>query len=156
LAHAGRRVAVLKHARHGFDMDRPGKDSHRARDAGAAQVLIASRDRWVLMTETPGGAAEPGFLDLLTRFDPREIDLILAEGFASEPYPKIEVYRPSHGQPPKCWPGDRDVCAIASDALVAVAEPVVRLDLNRPDLVTEYLLAASPIAFRPAAARHAD
>lgn len=156
LANVGRRVAVLKHARHGFDIDRPGKDSYRAREAGAAQVLVASRNRWALLTETPSDASEPDFLDLLSRFNPLEIDLVLAEGFASEPYPKIEVYRPSHGQPPKCWPRDPDVCAVACDELVAVSVPVIHLDLNRPDLVAHYLLTASPVAFRPPAAIHAD
>lgn len=140
LVSAGRRVAVLKHARHGFDLDRPGKDSHRIREAGAAQVLVASADRWVLMTETPSGGPEPAFRSLLEQFNPREIDLVLAEGFAREPYPKIEVYRPLHGKPPKCWPSDPWVVALATDALVAVAPPVVRLDLNRPDLVAEFLL----------------
>ena len=156
LSRAGRRVAVLKHAHHGFDMDRPGKDSYRMREAGAAQVLVASRDRWVLQTETPSGGAEPRFLDLLRRFNPQEIDLILAEGFSSESYPKIEVYRPSLGEPPKCWPHDPAVCAVATDVLLAVAEPVVRLDLNRPDLVADYLLGVSPVAHHPAVAIHAD
>jgi molybdopterin-guanine dinucleotide biosynthesis protein B len=156
LSRRGLRVAVLKHARHGFDMDRPGKDSYRAREAGAAQVLIASRERWVLMGEAQPGLVEPPFAELLDRFDPREIDLVLAEGFAGEPYRKIEVYRPSLGEPPKCWPHDPHVCAVATDALVPVAAPVVRLDLNRPGLVADYLLTHVPLARRAAEAIHAD
>ena len=156
LTQAGLRVAVLKHARHGFDMDHPGKDSFRAREAGARQVLVASRDRWVLMGETLPRAEEPAFHELLGRFDSREIDLVLAEGFASESYPKIEVYRPSHGKPPKCWPEDPDVCAVATDELLAVGAPVVRLDLHRLDLVAEYVLTASPVAHRPLEVSHAD
>ncbi len=156
LTQAGLRVAVMKHARHGFDMDRPGKDSFRAREAGATQVLVASRDRWVLMGETLPRVEEPAFHELLEHFDDREIDIVLAEGFASESYPKIEVYRPTHGNPPKCWPEDLDVCAVATDGLLAVPPPVVRLDLNRPDLVAEYILTAAPVARRPLEVRRAD
>jgi molybdopterin-guanine dinucleotide biosynthesis protein B len=156
LTRAGLRVAVMKHARHGFDLDRPGKDSFRAREAGAAQVLVASRDRWVLMGETLPRMEEPAFQELLGRFDGREIDLVLAEGFAGEAYPKIEIYRPTHGKPPKCWPEDPDICAVATDGLLAVAAPVVRLDLNRPDLVAEFVLTASPVARQQLEASHAD
>lgn len=156
LTHAGLRVAVMKHARHGFDMDHPGKDSFRVREAGAAQVLVASRERWVLLGETRPRVEEPAFHALLGHFDGREIDLVLAEGFAGESYPKIEVYRPSHGKPPKCWPGDSDICAVATDELLAVPAPVVRLDLNRPDLVAEYILSASPVARQPLEATLAD
>ena len=53
----GLRVAAIKHAHHGFDMDRPGKDSYRYRQAGAGQVLIATEQRWALLTETPRRAA---------------------------------------------------------------------------------------------------
>lgn len=156
LARAGLRVAVLKHAHHGFDIDRPGKDSYRAREAGAAQVLVASRDRWVLMGEHPRGLTEPPFGELLGRFDPAAIDLVLAEGFSGEAYPKIEVYRPSLGELPKCWPHDIDVCAVATDELVAVAAPVIRLDLNRPELIADYLVRLSPIARPSADVLHAD
>lgn len=138
---AGLRVGVLKHARHGFDMDRPGKDSYRVREAGAAQVLVASRERWVLLSELDPGQAEPPFRELLDRFDPGLVDVVLAEGFAGESYPKIEVYRPSHGAPPKCWPRDPMIIAVATDAPLEVAAPVRRLDLNAPEIVAEFLLA---------------
>jgi molybdopterin-guanine dinucleotide biosynthesis protein B len=155
LSSAGLRVAVMKHAHKGFDIDRPGKDSFRAREAGAAQVLLASSERWVLMGNTAGEPAEPPFLELLARFDPRQIDLILAEGFASETFPKIEVHRPSNGQPPKCWPGDPDVIAVASDAALAVSPPTRWLDLNRADVVANFILARLP-ELRPAESFHAD
>jgi molybdopterin-guanine dinucleotide biosynthesis protein B len=156
LGRAGLKVAVLKHAHHGFDIDRPGKDSYRAREAGAAQVLIASRERWVLMGEATRDLDEPPFRELLGRFDPAAIDLVLAEGFSTESYPKIEVYRPALGGAPKCWPHDTDICAVATDALVTIAAPVIPLDLNRPDLIAEYLLRASPVARHPAEVSHAD
>ena len=150
LSERGLRAGVIKHARHGFDMDRPGKDSYRIRSAGAAQVLVASRDRWVLMTETPALSGDPDLRDLLRQFDPGALDLILVEGFAGERYPKIEVHRPSQGEPPRCWPGDPDVIAVASDAPLAVVPPVTLLDLNDPAAVAGFvfdrLLPARPAA----------
>ncbi len=141
LSRAGLQTAVLKHAHHGFDMDRPGKDSYRVREAGAAQVLVASRERWVLMGEETPERTEPPFRELLAKFDPASVDLVLVEGFAREDYPKIEVYRPSTGQPPKSWPSDPAIIAVASDEPLSVTAPVVRLDLNRPEDVAAFLLA---------------
>ena len=135
----GLRVAVLKHAHCGFDMDRPGKDSFRVREAGASEVLIASRSRWAHLGELEEELDEPPFRELLGRFDPARVDLVLAEGFARESYPKVEVYRPALGEPPRCWPGDPGVIAVATDAPLAVARPVRRLELNRP-LETSALL----------------
>jgi len=152
LADCGLRVGVIKHARHGFDLDRPGKDSYRMRSAGAAQVLVASRNRWALLAETPDHGGEPAFHDLLRQFDPRAVDVILAEGFAREHYPKIEVHRPSQGEPPKCWPDDPDVIAVASDEGLAVVRPVQLLDLNQPSAVAQFVLERLPrLPGRPAA-----
>lgn len=137
----GLRVAVLKHAHGGFEMDRPGKDSYRVREAGASEVLIASRSRWAHLGELEGDLDEPPFRELVGRFDPGRVDLVLAEGFARESYPKIEVYRPALGEPPRCWPDDPMVIAVATDAPLAVARPVRRLDLNAPLEVTAFLLA---------------
>jgi molybdopterin-guanine dinucleotide biosynthesis protein B len=88
LAQRGLSVSALKHAHHGFDIDRPGKDSFRFRAAGAAQVMIAAPDRWALMTELRGRQAP---LDqLLAELAP--CDLVLVEGFRSErSIPRIEV-----------------------------------------------------------------
>ena len=136
----GLRVAVLKHAHCGFDMDRPGKDSYRVREAGASEVLIASRSRWAHLGELEGDLDEPPFRELLDRFDPERVDVVLVEGFARECYPKIEVYRPGLGEPPRCWPEDPSVIAVATDAPLAVARPVGRLDLNAPLAVAAFLL----------------
>lgn len=155
LSRAGLSVGVMKHAHHGFDMDRPGKDSYRARAAGAAQVLVASRERWALMGEVAEPADEPDFLAMLGKFDPEQVDVILAEGFSREAYPKIEVYRPEHGQPPRCWPRDPNVFAVASSAPLETVAPVTWLDLNRPDLVTEFLLARLP-ELQPIESAHVD
>jgi molybdopterin-guanine dinucleotide biosynthesis protein B len=152
LQQRGLRVAVLKHAHHGFDIDRPGKDSYRVREAGAIQVLVASRDRWVLMAEEPGGGlAEPPFAELVGRFDRREVDLVLAEGFSTEAYPKIEVYRSARGEPPKCWPNDPHLVALATDSPIPGATPVPLLDLNDPAAVAEFVLCRLAHGGTPAA-----
>ena len=139
LADTGLRVGVLKHARHGFDMDRPGKDSYRVREAGAAQVLVASRERWVLLGEQPDLLEEPSLEAMLRRFDAAALDLVLVEGFSHEHYSKIEVYRTAHGKPPRCWPHDSDLIAIATDTPMD-GGAVPRLDVNAPLEVTQFVL----------------
>jgi molybdopterin-guanine dinucleotide biosynthesis protein MobB len=144
----GRRVGVLKHAQRDVDVDRPGKDSYRARAAGASEVLIASHRRWALMAEEPAPAGEPRLIPTLARFTPGQVDLVLVEGFAHEPYPKIEVYRPSWGRPPKCLPGDPNIVAVASDGPLPGTFTVPQLDLNDPGAIAEFvvqLLACSSL-----------
>ncbi|HUL65941.1 MAG TPA: molybdopterin-guanine dinucleotide biosynthesis protein B [Burkholderiaceae bacterium] len=119
----GLRVAAIKHAHHGFDMDRPGKDSYRYRQAGAQQVLIATAERWALLTETPRPAA---LADLVAHLAP--CDLVIVEGFRSEgAFPRIEVRRRSNTEPP-LFPHDPNVIAVATDHPVETSLPV--LDLN--------------------------
>jgi molybdopterin-guanine dinucleotide biosynthesis protein B len=154
LADCGYRVGIMKHARHGFDLDQPGKDSYRMRLAGAAQVLVASRSRWALMAETPDHTGEPAFHDLLRQFDPSAVDVVLVEGFARERYRKIEVHRPSQGEPPKCWPDDPDVIAVASDQVLAVMHPVQLLDLNQPQAIAHFVLERLTRSPEQSAAAH--
>jgi len=119
----GLSVSAIKHAHHGFDMDRPGKDSYRYREAGAGQVLIATAQRWALLTETPRPAT---FGDLLAQLAP--CDLVLVEGFRSEgAFPRVEVRRTTSKEPP-LWPADPHVLAIAADHAIETHLPV--LDLN--------------------------
>jgi molybdopterin-guanine dinucleotide biosynthesis protein B len=124
LAARGLSVAAVKHAHHGFDMDRPGKDSFRFRAAGAGQVLIAAAQRWALLTETPGAAA--GLETLLARLAP--CDLVLIEGFRGEgELPRIEVRR-SGSPDPALFANDPRVIAVACDGPVATRLPVIDLD----------------------------
>jgi molybdopterin-guanine dinucleotide biosynthesis protein B len=119
----GLRVAAIKHAHHGFDMDRPGKDSYRYREAGAQQVLIATAERWALLTETPRPAT---LVDLVAQLAP--CDLVIIEGFRSEgTFPRIEVRRRNNTEPP-LFPHDPNVIAVAADHAVETSLPV--LDLN--------------------------
>ena len=111
LVSRGITVSTLKHAHHAFDVDQPGKDSWRHRQAGAREVMISSQNRWALMHELRG-TPEPEFDELVRRMSP--VDLLLVEGFKRHPHAKIEVYRPSLGKPP-LHPEDPMVVAIASD-----------------------------------------
>jgi molybdopterin-guanine dinucleotide biosynthesis protein B len=112
LARRGVAVSTVKHAHHAFDVDTPGKDSYAHRQAGAAQVLVASAHRWALMTELRG-APEPPLRDLLRQLAP--VDLVLVEGFKRDRHPKLEVHRAANGKP---WlhPDDPAIVAIAADA----------------------------------------
>ena len=107
-------VSTVKHAHHSFDLDQPGKDSWRHRQAGAQEVMISSENRWALMHELRG-APEPAFEELVRRMSP--VDLLLVEGFKRHPHPKIEVYRRSLGKP-LLHPEDPSVVAIASDEML--------------------------------------
>ncbi len=129
----GLTVSTIKHTHHGFDMDRPGKDTYRHREAGAHEVLVASTARWALLHEVVG--EEPALPDLLAKLDP--VDIVLVEGFKAHPFPKLEVHRPSLGKPP-IWPEAPDVAAVASDEAVnAGVRPV--LPLNDPASVLAWM-----------------
>jgi molybdopterin-guanine dinucleotide biosynthesis protein B len=125
LVEDGLSVSTLKHAHHNFDVDQPGKDSWEHRQAGARQVLVASRIRWALMSELRD-APEPSLEELLTRLDP--VDLVLVEGYKRDTHPKLEVWRAANGKPP-IFPDDPTVIALATDAAPpGVALPVLDLD----------------------------
>ena len=134
----GLRVSVIKHAHHNFDIDRPGKDSYRHREAGASEVLLASGARWVLMNELRG-APEPALAEYLKKFSP--CDLILVEGFKQEAIPKIEVHRPANGKPP-LWPDNPHIVAVACDEPLAAPLPahLPQLDLNDADAIVRFIL----------------
>jgi molybdopterin-guanine dinucleotide biosynthesis protein B len=120
----GLAVSTVKHAHHAFDLDRPGKDSHSHRLAGATEVLVGSASRWALVHELRG-AAEPTLRDLLGKLAP--VDLVIVEGYKREPHPKLEIHRAAIRKP-LLQPGDPHIVAIASDEVVAAAVPVVSLD----------------------------
>ena len=120
----GLRVSVIKHAHHAFDVDVPGKDSWKHREAGASEVLVSSSQRWALMHELRG-AAEPRLPELLTKMS--RVDLVVVEGFKREPHRKIEVHRAANAKP-LLFPDDPDVVGIATDAVVETTLPAAHLD----------------------------
>ncbi|ENM3741939.1 bifunctional molybdopterin-guanine dinucleotide biosynthesis adaptor protein MobB/molybdopterin molybdotransferase MoeA [Vibrio cholerae] len=135
LTAAGLRIGLLKHAHHDFDVDKPGKDSYRLRKAGASQMLIASRNRHALMTETPDAEAE--FDYLLTRFDAEKLDMILVEGCKNIAFPKIELHRAEVGKP-WLYPHDENIIAIAADETVETDLP--QMHINDLDAIADFVL----------------
>lgn len=133
-------VSLIKHTHHGFDIDKPGKDSWRFREAGAQEVMLAGSQRWALMHELRG-AEQPPLASLLAHLAP--CDLVIVEGFKSAELPKIEVHRPSLGKPffHEEFPA---VVALASDAALDVALPV--LDLNDPEAIAAWILNYTGLA----------
>ncbi len=134
-------VSTIKHAHHAFDVDQPGKDSYRHRQAGANQVLLASANRWALMTELRD-TAEPSLNDLLEQIAP--VDLVLIEGYKRDRHPKIEAHRSETGRP-LIAPEDPSIQAIASNAdLQDVAQPV--FDLDDTVAIADFILQQTGLA----------
>ena len=120
----GLTVSLVKHAHHEFDLDQPGKDSFRHREAGCREVLVTSAARWALQHELRG-ATELKLEEALQRLAP--CDLALVEGFKAAPLPKLEVYRADIGKP-LLHPGDRHIVAVATNAQLTTSLPVLALD----------------------------
>jgi molybdopterin-guanine dinucleotide biosynthesis protein B len=134
----GLRVSTVKHAHHEFDMDVPGKDSHRHRMAGATEVLVSSAKRWAQIHELRG-ASEPTLQEMLARLTP--VDLVVVEGYKRHPHPKLEVYRAAVGKP-LLHPDDDWIVAVASDAAVPDARVPV-LDLADHEKIADVLMIES-------------
>jgi molybdopterin-guanine dinucleotide biosynthesis adapter protein len=120
----GLRVSVIKHAHHNFDVDMPGKDSWRHREAGASEVLVSSGRRWALMHELRG-LSEPRLPELLAKL--ARVDLVVVEGYKSEPHRKIEVVRAANAKP-LLFPDDDWIVGVATDQAVETRLPTAHLD----------------------------
>jgi len=134
----GLRVSVVKHAHHNFDIDHPGKDTYRHREAGAFEVVVASDRRLALMREFEQAAQLTVHHLIAELYD--GVDWVLVEGFKASNLLKMEVWRASCGQPAR-YPGDDFIVAIATDSPDQLPEPTLRpvLDLNDPDAVAQWL-----------------
>ena len=130
---------------HGFDMDKPGKDSFRMREAGCREVMLVSDRRWALMREYRSDE-EPSLDCLVARM--RGVDLILIEGFRASAVPKIEVYRPSLCKP-AVWPENNSVIAVATDEELDCPHPL--LDLNNAAQIAHFVKSHLGICERSAA-----
>lgn len=141
LTAAGLRIAVVKHTHHAIDLDQPGKDSYRMREAGAQQVILASHQRIISIREMGGKRQrEASLADAISGILPENVDLILVEGFKHEPYPKIELHRPSLGKP-LMFPNDGNVIALATDEPTLTAPATLpTLDLNQPEQIAAFIL----------------
>lgn len=147
------RIGLIKHSHHNFEIDKPGKDSHTLRQAGASPVLLVSSHRRAMITEFTT-VREPKLQDQLTLFNHSELDLILVEGFKAEAFPKIELHRPSLKHK-LIFPHDHNIIAIASDSTIAITPNNTdlsvtqisqltiphQLDLNNPNLIAQFILS---------------
>lgn len=132
----GLRPGLIKHTHHHMDVDTPGKDSYELRKAGAAQTLVASAQRWALMTETPG-QEELNLPYLVSQMDASKLDLVLVEGFKHEPAAKILLYRQGTSHQIEDLVIDEHVIAVASDARVDTHVP--QLDLNNVGQIADFI-----------------
>lgn len=130
----GLKVSSVKHAHHNTEIDHEGRDSHRHRVAGAGQVILASPNRWALMSELRG-APEPALDDLLKLFAP--CDLVLIEGYKSAAHPKVEAYRQVVGRS-LLAPANPTIRAIASDCAIETDLP--RFDLDDTAGIASFIL----------------
>ncbi|GKX45027.1 molybdopterin-guanine dinucleotide biosynthesis protein MobB [Pectobacterium carotovorum subsp. carotovorum] len=135
LTNNGIRVGLIKHTHHQMDIDTPGKDSYELRKAGAAQTIVASSQRWALMTETPD-QEEPNIYHLAGKMDASTLDLVLVEGFKHERIAKIALFRQSLGRALSDLI-DEYVIAIAADGEIDTMLPV--LDINQPEQVAIFI-----------------
>jgi molybdopterin-guanine dinucleotide biosynthesis protein B len=131
----GLRVSLIKHAHHAFDVDSPGKDSYRHREAGCGEVLVSSSRRWALMHELRG-APEPRLEELVEQLSP--CDLVLVEGFKREAVPKLEVYRAANVGEDLLFPHDPFIAAIATDAQVETTLAV--FGLNDIEAIADFVV----------------
>lgn len=130
----GLKASVVKHTHHDVDLDQPGKDSWRHRQAGAQEVLLSSGRRWALLHEVRADDDLPDLSQLLGRLAP--CDLVLVEGYKDEPIPKLEVHRAALG---KEWLYQRDshILAVASD--VEPPENFPRFDINNVEQLSIFI-----------------
>jgi len=139
LRHRGLRVSVVKHAHHSFDVDQPGKDSYRHREAGAFEVVVASNRRLVLQRQFEREADLSVHHLIAELYD--GVDWVLVEGFKESDVLKVEIWRASANRPAR-YPDDDFVVAIATDSADALPQATLRpvLDLNDPHAVAEWLI----------------
>jgi molybdopterin-guanine dinucleotide biosynthesis protein B len=141
----GMRVSLVKHAHHDFDVDRPGKDSHRHRMAGCTEVLVTSAVRWALLHELRG-APELALGDAIERLSP--CDLVLVEGWKRAAIPKLEVWRESLGKP-LLHPGDPHIVGVATDTPAGVRPPLPAFALHDAGAIATFVVdsaAGWPVA----------
>ncbi len=152
LKDSGLRVGLIKHSHHNFEIDKPGKDSHRLREAGATPVMLVSSHRRAIITEFEH-PIEPMLNDQLMHVDQSNLDLLLVEGFKAEVFPKIELHRPSLKKT-LIFPTDPNIIAIAADETIQITTSNTRLsaektagvslppmlDINNPKQIATFIL----------------
>ncbi|WP_036257160.1 molybdopterin-guanine dinucleotide biosynthesis protein B [Methylocapsa aurea] len=135
----GLSVSTLKHAHHAFDVDRPGKDSFLHREAGAAEVLVASVKRWALMHELRA-EQEPSLAGLLRHLSP--VDLVLVEGYKQDAHAKIEIHRAANAKP-LLYPNDPSIKAFVSDGALSLPSHLPQAHLDDAEAIADFCLEFS-------------
>lgn len=137
LKQQGLRIGLIKHSHHNIQIDQPGKDSFRLREAGASPVMLVSSHRRAIITEFQT-IREPILDKELLAFDQSGLDLILVEGFKAADFPKIELHRPSLNKP-LLYPNDPNIIAVASDSPLEIPLKLAQLDLNSPEQIANFI-----------------
>lgn len=140
LKNKGYRIGIIKHTHHSMDIDKPGKDSYVLRKAGAAQTIIASRNRTAIILENPEATKEPTLEDILANIKTNELDIVLVEGFKAATFTKIELHRQSLGNP-YLYQNDSNIIAIATDHTIKAdsSNAIDTLDINQPQQIADYI-----------------
>lgn len=134
----GYRIGIIKHTHHNIDIDKPGKDSHVLRQAGAMQTVIASRNRTAIIIEKPDAMGEPKLEDALANLQMGTLDLVLVEGFKAAEFMKIELHREALDKP-YMYTDDSNIIAIATDHAVAEDISIDHLDMNQPQQIADFI-----------------
>jgi len=138
LKEKGYRIGIIKHTHHNIDIDKPGKDSHVLREAGAAQTVVASRNRTAIIIEKPEATQEPILEDALANLQTASLDLVLVEGFKAAKFAKIELHREALAKP-YLYPSDSNIIAIAVDHPIETEQQIDTLDINNPQQIADYI-----------------
>lgn len=144
----GYRLAVIKHSHHDFEIDKPGKDSYELRAAGAAQTLIASKQRWALIVENNNPSQEAKLEHLIKQLEQSALDIILVEGFKFERFKKIEVHRSSVNQTP-LFLSDPDIIAVASDVALKPNDTIEPLDIDNIPQISQFIIQYFALSKKP-------
>lgn len=134
----GLKIAVIKHAHHHFDLDRPGKDSYELRKSGAAHTIICTRTRMAAISEFDSPDDEPSLQAIVDTLDARKFDILLVEGYKHLTFAKIELHRAAMSKP-YLYPEDPSIIALACDASSPDALAIPVLDINNPQQIAEFI-----------------
>ncbi len=131
----GYRIGIIKHTHHNIDIDKPGKDSHVLREAGASQTVIASRNRTAMIIEKPDAVGEPKLEDALANL---QTSSLVVEGFKAAEFVKIELHREALAKP-YLYSDDPNIVAIASDHALDAELSIDHLDINQAQQIADYI-----------------
>jgi molybdopterin-guanine dinucleotide biosynthesis protein MobB len=134
----GLKIAVIKHAHHHFDLDRPGKDSYELRKSGADHTIICTTTRMAAISEFADPDEEPSLQEIVDTLDTDKFDILLVEGYKHLAFAKIELHRAVLGKP-YLYPGDPTIIALACDATPSDAPVIPVLDINSPQQIAEFI-----------------